>query len=334
MKNNSLAFVCALILVGGIAAFIIQSCTKSGEKPSTDAMNKIASQSMDEQLPTWQSKLDYIMTGAGAPLFNNQGLKLLSYSVSNNVDAESLKASKVSEDVLVPAYTRTSADMNKFALVHMSETMSAVHSEYAGRKQAIINSRGGEHLIPVTLNWSYNGNQFTTTGLVSLIKQTVVYDDILSNILTFRIVKPASITKSSSVATIKTLDETIPNGPVSYSFGSDEYEWTSWYGSLVANAYVTVTVYGTSTSNVINMQNFTVNATQWALTGYSANAQVVNKSFVPGTGATAHLDVVWGAMVGGAPGLTLMYNGSGFTIPPGCNGGSGETYIIPSQLHP
>lgn len=334
MKRNSLTFAYAVFLTGCITVFIIQGCTKvpigKGVEPLADAISNIDSVPLAETLPTWQSKLDYVMKGVGAAHLNNHGLTLLSYGVRKNINTDSLKACRVDEKALVPVYSRTSENLNKFSVVRMFDVIPTSRDVYAKRKKLQVNGFESDGLIPVTLNWTYNGSQFSTVSLVSLKKQTIVYDDILSNILILQISKTPSITKSGLVPMIQSLGESGTDGPVQYNFFSNTYTYYSVLGFLLAQAYWTLIVKGTRTNDVISLTTYSQQGYHNAEDGYSAGAQATI-NFVPGT--NGHLEYAYGVFVATSANLSLGYNGTTYSIPGGSVGETGGQYIIPSMLH-
>jgi len=210
---------------------------------------------------------------------------------------------------------------------------------YNYRKQAILkdftDKRRDTSLKVVELEWLYKGNKITTQCIVSEMYKTFVYDDIASNI-TFYTVTDSDTTKEeknplNTTPMHTSSSEESGNKSISYKFSRTVTQSHWLWRYMVAEAKVSVSVYGQKNGNQKSITQHSSSNSKWAESGYSAEAVVSTASFTAGT--SGHYSFGWAVGVGSGSTLTITGTGISVSITGGEMGFNGHEYILPSNLN-
>lgn len=318
--------------------FSVQACTTYNDvSPALNAITQ--SKATEPDLPaTWEDKLNYAISGPAATYFAENGVQLVSYAANESINLDSLLASPVSNEALVPTYNDADPYSSNFDVAHVREAKNFTREQFSKRKQQIVSAAGKKILKVVTLNWNYKGEPFKTQCVIAPETEDVLYDDMLSNIAKRKITKPTStFMLKNGVPSVMSDEEgpVLPPGQhVEYFFVSPTQELISWYGSTLATASCSVTVGGSTTGNAsapISMMTKEMHGSYSSQPGHSADAQVQFTYWYPGT--SGHCNFRWAIMVASTASVSISWNGSSFTIPGGASGQLGYKEVIPSMLH-
>lgn len=274
---------------------------------------------------TWQQQLDDLVNGRIELNFiREQGLTLISYKI---IEANDIDKNKPLTTKSLIAFYNDNSQINNFIIAPISDIELKHHKikESLNKfKKNLLQDYSVSDLLAVQLTWSYNGYNFETICLVS--EKEIVYDDILSNI---RIISAEEKNIVLSQPRLKSGSESSSN--ISYSYSTATYTWSNIFGKTQAEASASITVNGQKINDIKHMTTYSTGGSYWANPGYSADAQMKVTQF--STGSNGSCQYQYGVMVGGGGGLSLVWDGSGFTLPSGVQGRNGSGFINTSMLN-
>lgn len=188
------------------------------------------------------------------------------------------------------------------------------------------------------LTWDYKGIEFKSN---CIIRKSIVFDPILSNIYTIRI----DTTKRTAIGSPKlksfgegsSWDPWPPSDPwnpavsVSHVETIPTYTWTNSFGKKVAEAYGVLKLEGLATNYGNEFTHYDADTYFWSDSGYSADCQINVTSFE--SGINGRCEFKWAVMVSDESSVSIGWNGSGFTIPGGSSGQTGSDIIYAGELY-
>jgi len=286
---------------------------------------------------SWQEQLEYAKKEGGRHhISHRNGLYLLSYKESSTSFSEIADIRLSRETVGVIQLDGRNIDGNfvvdRLINDHLVE-------KYKHRKQAILkdftDNRRDTSLKVVELEWLYKGNRITTQCIVSEMYKTFVYDDIASNITFYTVTDSDSIEEEKSpLATMSmhtSSSEESGNKSISYQFSRTVTQRHWLWRYMVAEAKVSVSVYGQKNGNQKSITHHSSSNYKWSESGYSAEAVVSTASFTAGT--SGHYSFGWAVGVGSGSTLTITGTGISVSITGGEFVLNGHEYVLPSHLN-
>src|SRR5690606_28474248 len=125
---------------------------------------------------SWKEQLEYLKKGGYEGLLTQNGLTLKSYTLLN-VDDQQMENKR---------YGLVSKTINKYEIKLMSDTSKTIVMNEASKKKH-LQFFNDTSIKTVELTWDYRGKNFKSKCLVSEKYNTVVYDDIISNVIYFSV---------------------------------------------------------------------------------------------------------------------------------------------------
>ncbi|WP_380906609.1 hypothetical protein [Sphingobacterium chuzhouense] len=127
---------------------------------------------------SWEEQLDFIRQGGYKGVLNSSDLSLVSYKLVDEKQTPNLEEFKK-----MPVTIISVNDQRKIPIIMKIPEKSKLSIYYNTRKRTMIDyyDELDANLRLVKLVWKYQETEFHTYCVVSEIKNTIIYDDILSN---------------------------------------------------------------------------------------------------------------------------------------------------------
>ncbi|WP_159523825.1 hypothetical protein [Sunxiuqinia indica] len=300
-----------------------------------------------EDIPIWEAQLNKVIENNF--LMSENDLEMVGYQYIRNIgsqdELERVKSEMIDNNTSFPVYEDGS---EKFTIVDqgMSKsdyklllTMLMPDSEYAKNSVPVKSDKSPlsdavyffekNDLGLVNLEWKYEGKPLNTICLISE-KKGIVFDNFLYFIHFVSGKTKSDENISITIPRLKSASTEDGDEDIQYTFQKQD-EAYNLYGIRVWYYNIQCTVTSSLVGSQKSIADKSMTAYHDAAFGFSCAANIHSISFE--TGTNGHLDFAWGYAYGAGVSVSVIWNGSGFTISGGGTGTTGEEYVAPGELN-